>query len=265
MLSGDNGILKRATDSKEQTIIGKEKEQVELAYISAAVSNLGGNVSEQNLRDELDVMLGDTGKTDETSKKTKVTTNSNGTYNVHYNETNHDYNVKNGQVAKVNILEDGIYIGNVRMGGLYLSDWKNENYNDYINRINIAEQELSIFFQKCYNKEEANYENALNIANTYGVNKEIIDWAYNNEGDGVRNVMVSSLEVEPVGGWNPTADSMIPLSLKIRSEKYNFELELSLPIQETVTIDRDEESEGSEKFAFRRNVIQSRGNFLKLY
>ena len=44
MLSGDNGILRKATDAKEQTGIGQEKEIVALAYNSA----LAKKVSEGN-------------------------------------------------------------------------------------------------------------------------------------------------------------------------------------------------------------------------
>ena len=37
MLSGNNGLLKRAGQARDDTIVGEEKEQVELAYIPAAV------------------------------------------------------------------------------------------------------------------------------------------------------------------------------------------------------------------------------------
>ena len=47
MLPGDNGIITNAQKSKEDTIVGEEKEQVELAYVSAAVKKLGGNVTKK--------------------------------------------------------------------------------------------------------------------------------------------------------------------------------------------------------------------------
>ncbi len=58
MLSGDNGLLKRAGDARDDTVVGQEQEQVELAYISAAVNNLGGDVTAKNLKDELDLSVG---------------------------------------------------------------------------------------------------------------------------------------------------------------------------------------------------------------
>ena len=232
MLSGDNGLLKRAGDARDDTVVGQEKEQVELAYISAAVKKLGTDVTDEDLQIELNASVG--------NNKTKVTTNSNNTLNVLFNETKHNYNVNNGQVAKIDRLEDGLYIGNVRMCGLYLSDWMNEDYNDYIGRVNIAEQETSIFFQKCFNKEEANYTNALNIANTYGINKEIIDWAYNNKGDKVRNVMVPSYQIDKTR--DDSGDVCIPFSIEITSEKYNFWFYLHPDLYDAVHIKRDAET-----------------------
>lgn len=92
MLAGNNGILGQATKAKVDTTIGEEKEQVEMAYVSAAINNLGGDVTEENLRVELDKILNDTGKEDK-NKKTKVTTNTDESLNVLFKETIHNYNV----------------------------------------------------------------------------------------------------------------------------------------------------------------------------
>ena len=62
MLSGNNGILQRAGDARDETIIGQEKEQVELAYVSAAVKKLGDEVDEEALGIELNSSVGN-GKT----------------------------------------------------------------------------------------------------------------------------------------------------------------------------------------------------------
>lgn len=236
MLSGNNGLLKRAGQARDDTVIGQEKEQVELAYISASIKKLGDHVDENDLQTELNSSVG--------NNKTKVTKNSNNTLNVLFNESKHNYNVNNGQVAKIDRLEDGFYIGNVRMCGLYLSDWMNEDYNDYSDRVNIAEQETSIFFQKCFNKEEANYTNALNIANTYGINKEIIDWAYNNKEDKVKNVMVSSYDIELADYQGSNVS--IHCGLDIESEKYNFSFSLNPTLTDPVLLHRDDETNPSD-------------------
>ncbi len=95
MLSGNNSILSRAGDARDDTVEAQEKEQVELAYVSAAVNNLGGNVTAQNLQDELDISVG--------TSKTKVTKNANNTLNVLFKDTEHNYNVNNGIVTKADI------------------------------------------------------------------------------------------------------------------------------------------------------------------
>ena len=41
MLSGNNSILSKAGDARDDTVVGQEKEQVELAYVSVAVNNNG--------------------------------------------------------------------------------------------------------------------------------------------------------------------------------------------------------------------------------
>ena len=91
MLSGDNGLLKRAGDARDDTIVGQEKEQVELAYISAAVKKLGDDVTEGELQIELDSSVG--------NEKTDVSTNDDNTLNVYYTDTEHNYTVENGNVT----------------------------------------------------------------------------------------------------------------------------------------------------------------------
>lgn len=93
MLSGDNGLLKRAGDARDETIVGQEKEQVELAYVSAAVKKLGSDVGKDDLQTELNSSVG--------SGKTTVSTNANGTLNVYFTDTEHNYNVNDGTVAKI--------------------------------------------------------------------------------------------------------------------------------------------------------------------
>ncbi len=91
MLSGDNGLLKRAGEAREDTVVGQEKEQVELAYISAAVKKLGDEVDEEALRIELNSSVG--------NGKTSVSTNDDTTLNVYFTDTEHNYNVNNGIVT----------------------------------------------------------------------------------------------------------------------------------------------------------------------
>lgn len=92
MLSGDNGLLKRAGDARDDTVVGQEKEQVELAYVSAAVKKLGDDVDEEDLRTELNNSVG--------AGKTTVSTNGDNTLNVNFTDTKHNYTVNGGIVTR---------------------------------------------------------------------------------------------------------------------------------------------------------------------
>jgi len=89
LVLGDNGIITKAKEGKEDTIVEQEKEQVELAYVSAAVKKLGENVDKDDLQDELNSSVG--------NNKTLVT--GTGTLNVFFYDTNHNYAVNNGKVS----------------------------------------------------------------------------------------------------------------------------------------------------------------------
>ena len=66
---------------------------MELAYISAAVKKLGDEVDEEALRIELNSSVG--------NGKTNVSTNDDSTLNVYFTDTEHNYNVDSGTVARV--------------------------------------------------------------------------------------------------------------------------------------------------------------------
>lgn len=91
----NNGIIQKGKDAKSATIVADEKSKVEMAYVSAAINKLGDTVTSEELQDELDKLTGD--------GKTVVTTNGDGTLNVLFNETGHNYNVDKGAVKKAEI------------------------------------------------------------------------------------------------------------------------------------------------------------------
>ena len=162
MLTGENGILSRAGEAKEGTIIAQEKEQVKLAYIQAANKDRCGDVTKANLQSELDLMLGDTGETDETKKKTNVKQNSNNTLNVLFTETQHNYNVNQGKVAKVEPKEDGVYINgtNVTKGLSRLLSYNDTICENLARNYGISRNQLLVeeFGQDYYeHKTDPNY------------------------------------------------------------------------------------------------------------
>ena len=121
MLSGNNGILNRTREAKEQTIVGQEKEQVEMAYLSATTKKMQNNVTNSELQIELDLLVG--------KDKTEVTEAYNNTFNVLYTETQHNYNINNGKVSMTKLKEDGIYINNTKIADLNV--YRLNRYDDY--------------------------------------------------------------------------------------------------------------------------------------
>ena len=101
-LTGQNGILTQAGNAKAETIISQEKEQVEMAYVSATINKLGENVTASELQSELDRTVGD--------KETKVTSLDIILY-VTFVNTKHNYSVNNGKIDKVDSIPEPEYTG----------------------------------------------------------------------------------------------------------------------------------------------------------
>ena len=89
MLTGENGVLTKATESKEQTEIAQEKEEITLAY-SAAKTNKGDKVAEDVTADELNAELDKLNSTGEAS--------GTGTLIVTF-ENGHKYTIDQGTGA----------------------------------------------------------------------------------------------------------------------------------------------------------------------
>lgn len=94
----NSNIIGTADKAKSATIIADEKEKVELAYVSAAINKLGGEVEAADLQDELDFTAG--------QGKTFVSINGDETLNVLFYETEHNFNVNKGKVAKVDATNE---------------------------------------------------------------------------------------------------------------------------------------------------------------
>ena len=101
-LTGDNGILTKATESKEQTELADEKEKVELSATGALTKANGGEISQENLEEEL-------GKYFETGKyAVEAGTNEDGTEGYIVTITENDPNGRKYFVDKNGNVEDYI-------------------------------------------------------------------------------------------------------------------------------------------------------------
>ena len=101
-LTGDNGILTKATEAQEDTEIAEEKEKVELSATGALTKANGGEISQENLEEEL-------GKYFETGKyAVEVGINDDGTEGYIVTITENDANGRTYFVDKTGNIEEYI-------------------------------------------------------------------------------------------------------------------------------------------------------------
>ena len=110
MLSGENGILQKATDAKTQTGIGQEKETVALAYNSALAKKVGNGNSSAVTYSELNDELDSSEATASGNPIIVTFTKSGNAYEIDSNgiikpSTPKDPNASNLTVAELNAIE----------------------------------------------------------------------------------------------------------------------------------------------------------------
>ena len=96
MLTGQNGILNRASEAKEEYSNSTEKEQIQLSYNSAITKKLGESITAEELQNELNEVVG---KNEDGTSKTETTDIGNRVFYVKFVKTNHNYRVDNGDVT----------------------------------------------------------------------------------------------------------------------------------------------------------------------
>ena len=105
-LTGDNGILTRAIDAKEQTEIGEEKEKVELSAIGALAKDNGGEIKRNYLNDELTSYIGTEG-TDYTLSESET-----APFVVTYLDSGRSYLIdENGNISEYVDIAEYVKVG----------------------------------------------------------------------------------------------------------------------------------------------------------
>ena len=99
MLGGENGIMTQTQDAKEQTDIASEKEKVELAAVTATEKDTWGNITKDNLKEELDKNIGEG----------KYTLEGEGPFTVTYVDSGRSYIVD----ANGKVIQESIYNADV--------------------------------------------------------------------------------------------------------------------------------------------------------
>ena len=104
VLTGDNGIIKQAQNAKEDTEIADEKEKVELSAAQAAGNDTYGNITEENLAEELTKNIGERDVDYTLEKEGDI-------FIVTYIESNRSYIVDaNGNIGEA-VKREGLKVG----------------------------------------------------------------------------------------------------------------------------------------------------------
>ena len=101
MLTGENGILNKATTAKTSTEIGEEKEKVELSAIKAMGDDKRGEITEENLDKELTNYIG--------KRDVDYELSGTGPFTVKYTDSGRSYIIKSDGTVEEYIPVNGNY------------------------------------------------------------------------------------------------------------------------------------------------------------
>ena len=118
MLGGENGIITQAIEAKDKTDIADEKERVQLAAVAAAGKDGWGEITEENLAEELTKNIGTRDEDYTLSKEGE-------SFIVTYTDSNRSYLVDaNGNIGEV-VKREGLKVGD------YINYIPDENTTGY--------------------------------------------------------------------------------------------------------------------------------------
>ena len=89
-LTGENGILTKANQAQNNTILSQEEEIIKLA-VASTQTNLEEDINVFKLEEELQ----------KNTKNSKVTINADGSFNILFEDTSHNFNLKNNVITLV--------------------------------------------------------------------------------------------------------------------------------------------------------------------
>ena len=167
-LTGENGILTRASEASEQTEIAEEKEAIGVAYAGVLADNNGTGVSAGELQDELE----------KNGYKATVTDNGNGTYTVKF-ESGREYTIN----------ADGIIEGgNGESGDNTETDIAGKYYENDTN-ITVDGKPVTIPGGATVSGIDGEYESVDDGLVIYITNGDTIeDWNANEDGNEILDV-----------------------------------------------------------------------------
>ncbi len=107
LLAGQNGILNRATQAKEENEESKEKEEIGLAVTASRINENGyEEINQSNLQKAINDQFGE--------GKVNVQDNGDGTFLVYFNNKSKSYKIiSNGNIIEKSEIPKGIKVGDI--------------------------------------------------------------------------------------------------------------------------------------------------------
>ena len=206
-LSGDNGILRNAAKAREATIIGKEKELIEVAYNGCKANNyteLEKDITAGELQDEI------------RKNEKEVNVTGEGTLIVEYTQTGNVYAVtQEGEITKTKSEEKPLPI----YARLYTDKTLILSGTDYVDPNRTIAEDYGDISQKEYGyilNTDNNFELVGNLPGWF--DNDVFSWYYNNK---VTNVIIYD-EIHPTNMlcWFMGMDELTELNLSnVKTEK----------------------------------------------
>lgn len=124
MLTGENGIIKQSQEAKENTKIGEERELVELSATAAAGRDNFEEIKKENLKEELDINIGEGKYTLEGEWPFKVTYNDSGRSYIVNKYGKVESRDNSEQASNIKWIYEENEDGNIEIIGIDLSEYK---------------------------------------------------------------------------------------------------------------------------------------------
>ena len=194
MLTGENGIINQANEAKDSTEISEEKEKVEISSVSAAGKDEWGNITKDNLKEELDKNIGEG----------KYTLDGEGPFTVTYVDSNRSYIVN----TEGNVYES-------LKGDIYDADVSEEDIApvDIFNYEIISDAETGATSLDSLPTKEARIT---------GIKLEYCNLGGYNPDTGIKEYTDTNYEIVLKDGSKITDTLVVPYQVEIDGEMYKI-------------------------------------------
>ncbi len=180
-LTGENGILTRASEASEETLIANEKEEISVAYNGAKAKNLGEKITDSDLNEQFSV------------NGTNAEANGSENIVVKFLESNNEYIIQeNGNITEVNVEQvkdsnPGSFEGNGTDANPYLIQ-SIEDLVAFATNVNAGETYTGKYFELTQDLDFYSDKSYVNKDTKYAYNSTKDGYEENSEGQAIKQL-----------------------------------------------------------------------------